>query len=81
MPYTKVGSAKVSDHRVTSPLKADLKACQQCHAESPDWLRQRVYDIQDRTVSMQIRAGYATATVANRIPSYNVCYTKLLRMG
>ena len=64
MPYTKVGSAKVSDHRVTSPLKADLKACQQCHAESPDWLRQRVYDIQDRTVSMQIRAGYATATVA-----------------
>ncbi len=64
MPYTKVGSAKVSDHRVMSPLKADLKACQQCHAETPDWLRQRVYDIQDRTVSMQIRAGYAAATVA-----------------
>ncbi|MDW7645553.1 MAG: ammonia-forming cytochrome c nitrite reductase subunit c552 [Desulfuromonadales bacterium] len=64
MPYTKVGSAKVSDHRVASPLKADLKACQQCHAEGADWLRQRVYAIQDRTVSMQIRAGYATATVA-----------------
>ncbi|WP_432821675.1 ammonia-forming cytochrome c nitrite reductase subunit c552 [Trichloromonas sp.] len=64
MPYTKVGSVKVSDHRVTSPLKADLKACQQCHAEGPEWLRQRVYDIQDRTVSMNIRAGYANATVA-----------------
>lgn len=64
MPYTKVGAVKASDHRVMSPLKADLKACQQCHAESPDWLRERVYDIQDRTVSMQIRAGYATATVA-----------------
>ncbi|MEW6428500.1 MAG: ammonia-forming cytochrome c nitrite reductase subunit c552, partial [Thermodesulfobacteriota bacterium] len=38
MPYTKVGSAKVSDHRVTSPLKNDLKGCQQCHSESPEWL-------------------------------------------
>lgn len=64
MPYTKVGSVKVSDHRVASPLKSDLKACQQCHAEGPEWLRQRVYDIQDRTVSMKIRAGYANATVA-----------------
>ncbi len=64
MPYTKVGSVKVSDHRVASPLKVDLKACQQCHAEGPEWLRQRVYDIQDRTVSMNIRAGYANATVA-----------------
>lgn len=64
MPYTKVGSAKVSDHRVTSPLKADLKACQQCHSETPDWLRQRVYDIQDRVVSLQLRAGYGTATAA-----------------
>jgi nitrite reductase (cytochrome c-552) len=64
MPYTKVGSAKVSDHRVTSPLKADLKACQQCHSEAPEWLRQRVYDIQDRVVSLQLRAGYGTATAA-----------------
>lgn len=64
MPYTKVGAYKVSDHRVASPLKADLKACQQCHAESADWLRQRVYDIQDRVVSLQLRAGYGTATAA-----------------
>jgi len=67
MPYTKVGSAKVSDHRVMSPLKNDLKACQQCHTESPEWLRNQVIAIQDRTVSMMNRAGYATATVAKLI--------------
>jgi nitrite reductase (cytochrome c-552) len=64
MPYTKVGTQKVSDHRVMSPLKNDLKACQQCHAESPEWLRQQVFAIQDRTISSYIRSGYATATVA-----------------
>ncbi len=64
MPYTRVGTKKVSDHRVMSPLKNDLKSCQQCHTESPDWLRNQVFAIQDRTMSQFIRAGYATATVA-----------------
>lgn len=64
MPYTIVGASKVSDHRVMSPLKNDLKACQQCHTESPDWLRDQVTAIQDRTVSLMLRSGYATATVA-----------------
>jgi nitrite reductase (cytochrome c-552) len=64
MPYTRVGSSKLSDHRVTSPLKNDLKACMQCHSERPEWLREQVTAIQDRTVSLMIRAGYATATVA-----------------
>lgn len=64
MPYTRVGAYKVSDHRVTSPLKSDLRACMQCHPESKEWLRDQVTAIQDRTVSLIIRAGYATATSA-----------------
>ncbi len=64
MPYTIVGTSKVSDHRVMSPLKNDLKACQQCHTESPEWLRDQVTAIQDRTVSLMLRSGYATATAA-----------------
>jgi len=64
MPYTKVGTYKVSNHRVTSPLKTDLRACVQCHSESAEWLRAQVESIQDRTVSLMIRSGYATATVA-----------------
>jgi nitrite reductase (cytochrome c-552) len=64
MPYTKVGAHKASDHRITSPLKNGMKGCIQCHAESPEWLKNQVIAIQDRTVSLQIRSGYATATVA-----------------
>jgi nitrite reductase (cytochrome c-552) len=64
MPYTKIGVHKVSDHRVMSPMKADLRACGQCHAEGREWLEQRVIAIQDRTASLMLRAGYATATTA-----------------
>jgi nitrite reductase (cytochrome c-552) len=64
MPYTKVGVHKVSDHRVMSPLKNDLRACTQCHTESAQWLTDQVTTIQDRTVALMVRSGYATATVA-----------------
>lgn len=71
MPYTKVGSAKVSDHRIMSPLKNDMKACMQCHTESIDWLKGQVFAIQDRTTSLMVRAGYATATVAKLFEKAN----------
>ena len=67
MPYTRVGAVKASDHRIMSPLKSDLRACQQCHTESPEWLRNQVTAIQDRTVSLMVRSGYATATAAKLI--------------
>lgn len=64
MPYTKVGVNKVSDHRVMSPLKNDMKACVQCHTEDAEWLKGQVTAIQDRTIAQMIRSGYGTATVA-----------------
>ena len=64
MPYKRVGSYKVSDHNVTSPLKDDLNSCSQCHTEKASWLKDQVKTIQDRTASMVIRAGYAAATTA-----------------
>jgi nitrite reductase (cytochrome c-552) len=64
MPLVKADATEIADHRVTSPLKTDLHACGQCHEQETEWLRQRVYDIQDRVASMQIRSGYGTATVA-----------------
>ena len=64
MPYIRVGANKISDHDIMSPLKNDLKACQQCHSESPEWLRNQVLAIQDRTVSLMNRAGYAAAVTA-----------------
>jgi nitrite reductase (cytochrome c-552) len=64
MPYIRVGANKISNHDVMSPLKSDLQACQQCHAESPQWLKDRVIATQDRTVSLMNRAGYGTAVAA-----------------
>lgn len=64
MPYSVVGVRKISDHRIMSPVQGEMRACKQCHAESADWLRDRVFSIQDRTVSLMVRAGYATATTA-----------------
>jgi nitrite reductase (cytochrome c-552) len=64
MPYMKVGVNKISDHNVMSPLKNDMKACQQCHTETPQWLTDQVTAIQDRTVSLMNRSGYACAVTA-----------------
>jgi len=64
MPYRRVGTSKISDHNVMSPLKDDMRACLQCHTEKPDDLRRQVLAIQDRTVALMNRAGYAAATVA-----------------
>ncbi|MFA6317391.1 MAG: ammonia-forming cytochrome c nitrite reductase subunit c552 [Elusimicrobiota bacterium] len=64
MPYQKSGKYKISDHRVMSPLKNEMRGCVQCHPETKEWLRDRVFATQDRTVSLLNRAGYATATVA-----------------
>lgn len=69
MPYTRVGASKISDHNVMSPLKNDLRACQQCHSETPEWLTGQVYAIQDRTVSLMNRAGYAVAVAAKLFES------------
>ena len=63
-PYIKVGANKITDHDLTSPLKNNLIACQQCHTETPEWLRQQVTAVQDRTVSLMLRAGYETAVAA-----------------
>lgn len=71
MPYVRSGSYKISDHRVMSPLKKDLKACIQCHTQGAEWLKARVLSIQDRTVSLLLRAGYATATAAKLFEQAN----------
>ena len=64
MPPTTVDGRSVTDHRVMSPLNNNMKACAQCHKQSPEWLWGQVIAIQDRVVSLMLRSGYATATVA-----------------
>ncbi len=64
MQYLRVGVNKISSHNVGSPLAQGMAACQQCHAETAQWLKDRVLAIQDRTTSLLNRAGYATAVAA-----------------
>jgi nitrite reductase (cytochrome c-552) len=64
MPSVTVDGQKVSDHRIMSPLKSDLRACAACHTESPEALRAKVYAIQDNTMVIYLKTGYAAATDA-----------------
>ncbi|GAB78814.1 respiratory nitrite reductase (cytochrome ammonia-forming) precursor [Austwickia chelonae] len=51
MPYTRVGSAKVSDHQVRSPMLNVNRACQGCHNASENEIKDRVEQIQLRFIS------------------------------
>jgi nitrite reductase (cytochrome c-552) len=59
MPYERVGSVKVSDHWVRSPLLNLNNACQTCHNISEEALEARVLGIQDRTRALMDRAEIA----------------------
>lgn len=52
MPYTRVGSVKVSDHWLRSPLVNISAACQTCHKWPEEELYNRVVDIQHTTAGL-----------------------------
>jgi len=52
MPYVREGAVKVSDHWLRSPLTNLNNACQTCHKQSEDALRDRVITIQSRTAGL-----------------------------
>lgn len=59
MPYTRDGSAKVSDHWVRSPLLNINKACQTCHKFSEKEILERVNIIQEKNYELMNRAAAA----------------------
>lgn len=52
MPYTRDGAVKVSDHWLRSPLTNINNACQTCHQQDEEDLRQRVLTIQNNTAQL-----------------------------
>jgi nitrite reductase (cytochrome c-552) len=52
MPYVRDGAVKVSDHHLRSPLTNLANACQTCHQQDEETLRQRVLTIQNRTAEL-----------------------------
>jgi nitrite reductase (cytochrome c-552) len=53
MPYVRDGAVKVSDHWLRSPLTNINQACQTCHKQSEDELKQRITTIQNRTAELE----------------------------
>ncbi len=84
MPTITVDGKQISDHRIMSPLKNDLVACAACHNEKPQELRLKVLAIQDDTMIVYLKAGYATATdaklfeMANRVEASGKKIDKVL---
>ncbi|MEM1331426.1 MAG: ammonia-forming cytochrome c nitrite reductase subunit c552 [Planctomycetota bacterium] len=67
MPYERDGAMKVSSHNVQSPLKNINNACQQCHNDSEDTLREKVETIQTRTMAHMERAAIAMTDMLDAI--------------
>ncbi|MDT8368706.1 MAG: ammonia-forming cytochrome c nitrite reductase subunit c552 [Longimicrobiales bacterium] len=53
MPFKRTGAMKISDHWVRSPVLNLNNACQTCHTWPEAELRERVFEIQDRTFELR----------------------------
>lgn len=52
MPYIRQGNVKMTSHNWASPLRTISESCQVCHRESEEYLKERVYHIQDNDFEM-----------------------------
>ncbi len=59
MPYRRVGSVKVTDHWIRSPLMNVQNVCATCHRQSEAELRARILEAQDRTYQLLSQAERA----------------------
>ncbi len=59
MPYIRDGAVKVSDHWLRSPLTNVNKACQTCHKQEEQELKDRIALIQTRTAELERNAEKA----------------------
>jgi nitrite reductase (cytochrome c-552) len=67
MPYKRVGSMKISDHHVRSPLLNINNACQTCHRFSEEELKARVETIQQKTHDLRNLAMDALVELISEI--------------
>jgi nitrite reductase (cytochrome c-552) len=67
MPYKRIGSLKISDHHVRSPVLNINQACQTCHHWPEEELRQRVENLQERVFNLRNLAMDALVELINDI--------------
>jgi len=67
MPYVRDGAVKVSDHWVRSPLTNINQACQTCHKQDEQALKERVMIIQNNTAELLRKAETAIVAAIDAI--------------
>ncbi len=67
MPYVRDGAIKVSDHWVRSPLTNINQACQTCHKQDEQTLKERVTIIQNNTAELLRKAETAIVAALDAI--------------
>ncbi len=65
MPFKKIGSMKITDHNVQSPILNINRSCRTCHASDPDELKNRVEEIQAKQVQLENMAKDALMDLIN----------------
>jgi len=55
MPYKSEGGQKFTDHHIQSPLNNVANACQVCHREEADKLRENVYSRQKKSTEVRLQ--------------------------
>lgn len=67
MPYERVGSDKMTNHQITTPMKDLNAACGTCHKGGTEILEERIHTIQDRFIESRDRAMDATDALIDDI--------------
>ncbi|MCL5994658.1 MAG: ammonia-forming cytochrome c nitrite reductase subunit c552 [Chloroflexi bacterium] len=67
MPYVREGVVKISDHWLRSPLTNLNNACQTCHKQDEQALKERVLTIQERTATLLRRTETALINAIDAI--------------
>lgn len=67
MPYERHGAMKISSHNIQSPMANINNACQQCHNDDEDTLREKVETIQALTMAHMDRAAIAMTDMLDAI--------------
>jgi len=61
MPFVRSGALRITEHNARSPLADPGPACVACHRTSPEEMKERVKEIQQRTAALLSRAQDALA--------------------
>jgi nitrite reductase (cytochrome c-552) len=71
MPVVRIDGRNEISHHITSPLKYISETCQQCHNQTAEWLENRVYAAQERTLRMRGRAEQAMLAALDALEAAN----------